>query len=182
MMTSPPPLSHRAARRLAMMSALTWAALSGPALAQGRPDIPAAYAGADAVVVVGCDLDRNLVTSREEMTVCVGELFAVGDEDRSGTISYLELESFRAKVIGTDRLPPYRLEFDRDQSMAITPAEFAAAWMARFDGLDPQRTGRVDRTQLYRAMPRPDMSGMRRPPGGAPSGGPPPGGSGRPPF
>lgn len=174
--------SHSNHPRLkALAVAAFFASLAGGALAQPRGDIPGAYAGVDSIVITGCDQDRDFTTTRAEMAQCIEALYAIADADRSGTVSYLELEAFRAKAMGTDALPPYRLEFDRDQSMSVTPAEFAQVWLARFDARDPDKTGRVARSQLYRTMPRPDFSAMRRPPGGGgPPGGMPPGG--RPPF
>jgi EF hand len=180
--------THAFIARLWLSAFFMGAAPFMTAQAQDMP--PPSYAGGEALIMVGCDRDYDLVTTQAEMTTCAADMFALADKDRSQVVSLFELEDWRTIFIGNNDHPPFRLEFDRNLDNRITQDEFAQVWRARFIRLDKDRNGILSRTELYRPLPRPNFASMPRggppggPPGGMPPGGPggPGGGGGRPPF
>jgi hypothetical protein len=164
-------------RTLALLSAVALAAC-----ASGGRDRPSAddrtglayrqsavLSGA-ALLFVQFDADRDYATTRAE-----AEAGARAEWPRASNgaavLTPILFEQWAARALGGPQVGPYRLAFDSNVSNEITPQEFSAAILARFDAYDKDKDGVVQRADMVERLPEPQRGPAAGPPAGAPKGG-----------
>ncbi len=174
-------MSRLPAVALALLAAATLAACasgrSGPPPASDRSG--AAYRASTflsgaALLFVQFDADKDYATTRAEAEAGAQAEWTRASEG-AATLTPIRFEAWAARTLGGPNIGPYRLAFDTNVNNEITPAEFSAAILAKFDKYDADKDGVVRRQEMVERVPEsrrggPDggPDGERGPPGGAP--------------
>jgi hypothetical protein len=166
-------------RTLALASAVALAACASDGPRRGGPAADdrtglayrqsAVLSGA-ALLFVQFDADRDYATTRAE-----AEAGARAEWPRASggaaALTPILFETWAARALGGPQVGPYRLAFDSNVSNEITPQEFSAAILARFDAYDKDKDGVVKRADMIERLPETQRGPAAGPPAGAPKGG-----------
>ncbi|MEO1041920.1 MAG: hypothetical protein AAFX52_06485 [Pseudomonadota bacterium] len=128
-----------------------------------------------ALFYVGMDMDDDLIVSRAEFEDRAPIQFVRADTDGDNHLRPLELSAWVEDAIGTRDAPYGMGSFDRIPDGVITEAEFVGFLGLRFDQLDRNDDGQLERSEVARVL---DASSSRQQQGGGRGG--PPGGGQRP--
>lgn len=133
------------------------------------PQGPGAQAAKPRVVVdplalfyVGMDMDDDLVISQEELEDRAPIQFARADTDGDNHLRPLELTAWVEQAIGTRDAPYGMGSFDRVGDGQVTEAEFVGFLTLRFNALDKNNNGQLERSEISRVV---DPAAMSRPGG-----------------
>ncbi len=124
-----------------------------------------------ALLLVQFDADKDYATTRAEAEAGAQAEWSRAAEG-AATLTPIKFETWAARVLGGPNIGPYRLAFDTNVNNEITPPEFSAAILAKFDKYDADKDGVVRRQEMVERVPEP----QRGPPGAGAGGddGPPP--------
>lgn len=157
---------RRAALLLSSLLLLTAARQPAQAPAVAPPPVPPVDTGITvmaapvAILIASFDRDGDRVVTRAEYDAGVKASFALGDENRDGVISLIELSHWAETELGDQGALPGRFDFDRDESDNVSWAEFKAEFDRRFTEYDKDRDGRITRAELLTLrFKRPDPGG-----------------------
>ncbi len=158
-----------------------YASVLGLAMALGacasdpEPQRPGAQAAKPRVVVdplalfyVGMDMDDDLVISREELDVRAPIQFVRADTDGDNHLRPLELSAWVEQAIGTRDAPYGMGSFDRVGDGLVTEAEFVGFLTLRFNALDKNDNGQLERSEISRVVDPASLSRQAGPGGSAP--------------
>ena len=159
------------AAALAVALALPWAV---SACASGSRSPPASdrtgaayrastFLSGAALLLVQFDADRDYATTRAEAEAGAQAEWTRAAEG-AAMLTPIKFETWAARTLGGPNIGPYRLAFDTNVNNEITPAEFSAAILAKFDKYDADKDGTVRRPEMVERLPEP----QRGPPGAGP--------------
>ena len=114
------------------------------------------------VLIAGFDSDGDARTGRDELRAGTTRSFALGDLDKDGKLTLIELSNWSTTWLGDASALPGRFDFDRDADDSISAAEFAAELDRRFARYDADKDGFVARGELLQLVQRPVMGPERR--------------------
>ena len=114
------------------------------------------------VLIAGFDADGDARTGRDELRSGTARSFALGDLDKDGKLTLIELSNWSATWLGDASALPGRFDFDRDADDSISAAEFAAELDRRFARYDADKDGFVARGELLQLVQRSVMGPERR--------------------
>ena len=135
-----------------------------PAQQPAPPPIPPVDTGITvmaapiAILIASFDTDHDRVVTRAEFDAGVKASFALGDENKDGFISLIELSHWAETELGDQGALPGRFDFDRNEDDRISWDEFKAEFERRFAEYDKDHDGRITRAELLTMrFKRPDM-------------------------
>ena len=136
---------------------LVAALISGAAAAQPAPSpaslpIQGRSVAPVGVLIAGFDADGDARTGRDELRAGTTRLFALGDLDKNGKLTLIELSTWSETWLGDVSALPGRFDFDRDADDSISAAEFAAELDRRFGRYDADKDGFVVRGELLQLV------------------------------
>jgi hypothetical protein len=133
---------------------------------QGAAYRQSVFLSGASLLFVQFDADHDYVTTRAE-----AQAGAEAEWRRAtagaGVMTPIQFAAWSATALGGPNIGPYRLAFDRDVNNEITPAEFVAAIMTKFDQFDADKDGVLHRAEMTEHLPEQ----ARGPGAGAPGGG-----------
>jgi hypothetical protein len=162
-------LKERALKGRVLISAAALAALA--AACAGAP--PPSKTGAapfgdaiqrprvDALLLVDLDQNRDGVITPAEATGAAPGAFARADANKDGVLGAIELRRWGEQEGGSVEAAPLMAAVDRNGDGAVSPEEFTRYLAERIAGLDEDKDGQVNRTELFEEIAAP--SGPKRP-------------------
>lgn len=142
----------------------------------GQSALPRVIVDPLALFYVGMDMDDDLIVTRAEFEDRAPIQFVRADTNGDSHLRPLELSAWVEEAIGTRDAPYGMGSFDRVADGVVTEAEFVGFLGIRFDTLDKNGDGQLERSEVARVV---DASSRRQQQQGGGRGGPPGGGQGR---
>ncbi len=150
---------------LAMLASAVLAQRPDPNLLPTPPILTATPA---ALLIAGMDANGDARVTRAELTAAAARLAVAADDDKDGTISFIELADWARTWLGDQSAVPGRFDFDRNADDKVSPTEFTAELARRFGTFDKNSDGIVERSELLLIAERQDrgerQQGTRMPP------------------
>jgi len=100
------------------------------------------------------DTDGDYAASRDELKAGVLRSFAAADNNANGTVSLVELASWREAVLGSRDLLPGNTQFDKNFDNQIEMSEFRDVLRGLFDSFDRNENGRLEFAEMTKNMPQ----------------------------
>lgn len=126
---------------------------------------PSVFLSGAALLFVQFDADRDYATTRAEATAGAQAEWPRA-ANGAAVLTPIAFESWARSALGGPQIGPYRLAFDSNVNNEITPAEFSAAILAKFDQFDDDKDGVLRRPEMVERLPEQP----RGPAAGAPQG------------
>lgn len=143
---------------------------------QGGPQgaefqMPRQIAAPIGLFFVGMDRDGDGLTSRQEAETIVPQLFGYADTDSSGALRPIEFSVFAERFFGTDDAAIGVSSFDRNMDDSVSEKEFSGYVLWRFDKIDANGDGLLQRSELLERFEPRSRGGGRNGRGGGGRGG-----------
>jgi hypothetical protein len=113
-----------------------------------QPPPPTIIATPLALAIAGFDSNGDMVVTKAEFDAGVARSFVAADKDRDGRISLLELAEWSEAALGNRGALPGQFDFDRDGDDSISREEFVGLFNRRFQELDTNKDGMLQRSEL----------------------------------
>lgn len=158
---------------LALASLLVLGACSSsPPPGRGGPrtsafaNLPSVYAAPFSFLYVGMDWNSDGMTARDEVERWSATAFPLADRDQDGGLRPIEFAAFTRVYLGTDTEAVATDNFDRDLNGRIEPREFEGYLLYRFEQLDENGDGTLQRSELLTRVEPPAEARERQGRGG----------------
>jgi len=143
---------------------MLWIAIA--ALAQAAPDLTqppdqTMVVEPAAMMIAGCDANRDARVTIEEMNACIARSFAAIDTAHAGSIGYIQYGDWAQRELGDRNALPSPFEVDGDHDDRITLAELQADFGHVFARLDKDHDGVVTRAECLTIHAAPAGGGPR---------------------
>jgi len=97
-----------------------------------------------ALLVAGFDRNDDYIIDTAEVSAGVDRAFASADVDKNGTLSLVELESWREKAFGAIDADPNNFAFAPNFARTVSKAKFREVLGKVTDNLDKDKDGNMD--------------------------------------
>lgn len=133
----------------------------GPAPRGALADLPSYFMGPEAVLFLGYDSNSNRLVEPSEFDAGASASFTRADTDGNGRVSAIELGEWCLVELG-NREAMSMLSFGVMSDQQIDGASFSQGLRSRWNGLDRNRDGSLQRSELWSEMPAMQMGPRER--------------------
>lgn len=97
-----------------------------------------------ALLFAGFDADGDYIIDRDEVSVGISTAFKRADKDGNGTLSLVELDTWRLAALGFEHATPTNFAFAPNFARTVSPETFRAVLASAAEGLDKDDQGELD--------------------------------------
>lgn len=133
----------------------------GPASRGSLVDLPSFFMGPEAVLFLSFDSNGNRIVEPSELDSGTSASFTRADVDGNGRVSAIELGEWCLADLG-NREAMSMMSFGVMSDQQIDATAFGQGLRARWNGLDRNRDGNLQRSELWSEMPS-MQTGPRQP-------------------